>query len=66
MQVTVTKEEAKEIVGGKIDRLKTGVEKLSKAVESEGWDDAGKILKGLSTLSKTIEANISEIGGASK
>jgi hypothetical protein len=61
MQITVTKEEAKEIISGKAERLNTGVEKLSSLVNEEKWDEAIKILKAFSSLTKQLESNIAEV-----
>jgi hypothetical protein len=60
MQLTVTKEQAIELIEANLARVKAGVEKTIEAVNSGKFEDAEKYLKGIGAIINSAQKNLEE------
>lgn len=63
MHITVTKEQAIEVVQLNTTRIQTGIGKVVEAVEANKLEDAAKFLGGIAAICNQTAKNISEILG---
>jgi hypothetical protein len=63
MQITVTKEQAAEIITANLARITEGTNKTVALVKDGKWEDAQKFVKGIVSLAGVVQKNLEEIGG---
>ena len=65
MKITITKEEATELVVKNVDRMKKGIEMLEESVSAGKLDDALKMSEGICVICNKVNTNLDELLGNS-